>query len=202
MPAGGRPETSWMHYTTSCKTQSSAPEDGQTNCPKHVELTGIINKPLLLHIVDCLYYLYQWCTVKKISDNEIYVYLLIKYIKSVLWRVAKCLSYIEEARCLKVKVGHGTPRKSSSAIAYISGCPLACKTWVAPSISILRQWPNWYIYFTIHLLWSSTCFEHCMLIIRRLNCIDAASGIVTLSKWLSGAQVERELVGLTDKYQN
>jgi len=28
--------------------------------------------------------------------------LLIKYIKSVLWRVAKCLSYIEEARCLKV----------------------------------------------------------------------------------------------------
>ena len=32
-----------------------------------------------------------------------------------------------------------------------------------------------------------------MLIIRRLNCIDAASGIVTISKWPSGAQVEREL---------
>jgi hypothetical protein len=30
-----------------------------------------------------------------------------------------------------------------------------------------------------------------MLIIRRVNCIDAASGIVTLSKWLSGAQVHR-----------
>ena len=30
--------------------------------------------------------------------------MLIKYIKSVLWRVAKCLSYIEEARCLKVKL--------------------------------------------------------------------------------------------------
>jgi len=29
--------------------------------------------------------------------------LLIKYIKSVLWRVSKCLSYTEEARCLKVK---------------------------------------------------------------------------------------------------
>ena len=28
-----------------------------------------------------------------------------------------------------------------------------------------------------------------MLIIRRLNYIDAASGIVTLTKWLSGAQV-------------
>ena len=40
-------------------TQSSAPEDGQNNFPKHVELTGIINKPLLLHLVGCLYYLYQ-----------------------------------------------------------------------------------------------------------------------------------------------
>ena len=39
--------------------------------------------------------------VKQISDNEIY--LLIKYIKSVLWRVAKRLSYIEDARYLKVK---------------------------------------------------------------------------------------------------
>ena len=36
------------------------------------------------------------------TDNEIY--LLIKYIKSVLWRVSKCLSYIEEARCLKVNL--------------------------------------------------------------------------------------------------
>ena len=47
-PAGGQPATSWVHYTTSCNTQFSAPEDGQNNCPKHVELTGIINKTLLL----------------------------------------------------------------------------------------------------------------------------------------------------------
>ena len=95
-----RPATSWVHYTTSCNKQSSAPEDGQNNFPKHVELTGIINKPLLLHLVGCIYFLYQWCTVKQISDNKIY--LLIKYIKSVLWRVAKGLSYIQDARCLKV----------------------------------------------------------------------------------------------------
>ena len=100
LPAGVRPATSWVHYTTSCNTQSSAPKDGQNNCTKHVELTGIINKLLLLHLVGCLYYLYQWCTFKQISDNEIY--LLIKYIKSVLWRVAKRLSYTEDARCLKV----------------------------------------------------------------------------------------------------
>jgi len=29
---------------------------------------------------------------------------LIKYIKSVLWRVVKRLSYIQDARCLKVNV--------------------------------------------------------------------------------------------------
>ena len=58
LPAYHRPATSWVHYTTSCNTQSSAPEDGQNNCPIHVELTGIINKPLLLHLVGCLYYLY------------------------------------------------------------------------------------------------------------------------------------------------
>ena len=30
------------------------------------------------------------------------------------------------------------------------------------------------------------------MLIMRMNCIDAASGIVTLSKWPPGAQVERE----------
>jgi hypothetical protein len=33
-------------------------------------------------------------------------------------------------------------------------------------------------YFTIHPLQSSTCFEHYILIIRRLNFIDATSGNV------------------------
>ena len=54
LPGGGRPATSWVRYTASCNMQFSVPEDGQNNCPKHVELTGIINKPLLLHLVGCL----------------------------------------------------------------------------------------------------------------------------------------------------
>ena len=58
--AGHQPATSWVHYTTSCNTQSSALEDGQNNRPKHVELFGIINKPLLLHLVGCVYYLYHY----------------------------------------------------------------------------------------------------------------------------------------------
>ena len=37
-------------------TQSSAPDDGRNNRPKQVELIEIINKPLLLHLVGCLYY--------------------------------------------------------------------------------------------------------------------------------------------------
>jgi len=44
------------------------------------------------------------------------------------------------------------------------------------------------LYFTIRPLQSSICFEHYMLIIRRLNCIDTASGIV-LS--VSGCPVHR-----------
>jgi len=108
-----------VHYTTYCNTQSSAPEDGQKNCPKHVELTEIINKPLLLHLVGCLYYLYQCCTVKQISKNEIY--LLIKYIKSFLCRVTKYLSYIEEARCLKVNV---TCLLNSDRIILVKECAI------------------------------------------------------------------------------
>ena len=53
-----RPATSWVLYTTSCNTQCNVPEDGQNNCPKIVGLIGIINKPLLLHLVGCPYYLY------------------------------------------------------------------------------------------------------------------------------------------------
>ena len=54
--------------------------------------------------------------VKKISDNEIY--LLIKYIKSILWRVVKRLSYIEEARCLKVNVDTGTKIMTNDYIIF------------------------------------------------------------------------------------
>jgi len=61
----------------------------------------------------------------------------------------------------------------------------------------LRQWPTWshLLYFTTLPLQSSTCFEHYMLIIRRLNWIDAASDIVTLIQCPSGAPDGRWLRG-------
>ena len=59
-----------------------------------------------------------------ISDNEIY--LLIKYIKSVLCTAAKRLSYTEDARCLKVnilaaEVGVLTARTTKVAYKPTSG---------------------------------------------------------------------------------
>jgi len=40
-----------VYYNTSCNTQSSSLEDGRDYRPKHVKLIGIINNPLLLHLV-------------------------------------------------------------------------------------------------------------------------------------------------------
>ena len=57
-----------MHYTTSCNTQSSAPEDGRDQRPKHDELIGIINKPLLLHLVGVYIIL---CMLKQISNLNV-----------------------------------------------------------------------------------------------------------------------------------
>ena len=80
--AGHRPATSWVYCTTSCNTQSSAPEDWRYYRPKHAELIGIINKQWLLHVVGCLYYLYQQCTVKQISN--LFTYLLTPWSRVLL----------------------------------------------------------------------------------------------------------------------
>ena len=44
---------------TSILSNLQKPEHHGCVIPQAVELTGIINKPLLLHLVGCLYYLYQ-----------------------------------------------------------------------------------------------------------------------------------------------
>ena len=48
-----------VHYTISCNTQSSAPEDVRDQRPKHLELIGVIYKPLLLHLVG-VYIIYNY----------------------------------------------------------------------------------------------------------------------------------------------
>jgi hypothetical protein len=43
---------------------------GRNHRPKHVELIGIINKPLLLHLVGCLCYLYTLKRQESYMLNE------------------------------------------------------------------------------------------------------------------------------------
>ena len=49
--------------------------------------------------------------------NEIY--LLIKYIKSVLWRVEERLSYTEDAWCLKVNMNHSVSKQQEYLLSNI-----------------------------------------------------------------------------------
>ena len=51
--------------------QSSAPEDGRNYRPKHVELIGIINKPLFLHLVGCLYYFIILLSLSLITQCDV-----------------------------------------------------------------------------------------------------------------------------------
>ena len=62
LPAGSLeteavPPLQGRQHTTSCNTQSSAPEDERDQRPKRVELIGIINKSLLLHLA-CVYIIF------------------------------------------------------------------------------------------------------------------------------------------------
>ena len=134
----------------------------------------------MLHLVGCLYYLYQWCTVTQVSDNEIY--LLIKYIKSVLWRVAKCLSYIEEARCLKVNMFIKFP-----CTIYVCVCVCVC---VCVYIYI-------YIYIYIHTyvyVYMRQCKRSHVIIFHLfpqegcLTCVwkGGASGLVSFATYPNG----------------
>ena len=51
-------------------------------------------------------------------------------------------------------------------------------------------------FYIISLFQSSTCFEQTRAHHQEVNCINTASGIVTLCKWPSGMQVEQFLLDL------
>ena len=61
------------------------------------------------------------------------IYLLIKYIKSVLWRVAKRLSYTEDARCLKVKLVADLCTQLHSAGRNVNRARIDCQPSAAHS---------------------------------------------------------------------
>ena len=84
-----------VHYTTSCNTQSSALEDRQNKCPKHVGLTGIINKPLLVHLVSCLRIIY----INDARSSKYQIYLWTLHISDL------SRSIIRRNNCIYVTLG-------------------------------------------------------------------------------------------------
>jgi len=82
------------------------------------------------------------------TDSEIY--LLIKYIKSVLWGVAKRLSYMEDARCLKVNTNslyspyssNGNIRSwwEQSAVKITAFCLFLVSPFLCLSVSHYESW--------------------------------------------------------------
>ena len=71
--------TSCVHYTTSCNTQSSVPEDGRDQRPKHVEMIGIINIPLLLHLVGVyIIFIANQCS-SPFSQKHSFVLIVLKH---------------------------------------------------------------------------------------------------------------------------
>ena len=54
-----RPTTTWVHYTSNCKTQPSALEDGQIIARNMLSWLKLLIKLLLLHLVGYRYYLMQ-----------------------------------------------------------------------------------------------------------------------------------------------
>ena len=83
-----------MHYTTSCNTQSSVSEDGQNNCPKHVELTGIINKPLLLHLVDfSILFIFHYIFLRLANQSQFIPLLNVVYFITLPFLVRKIFTF-------------------------------------------------------------------------------------------------------------
>ena len=91
------------------------PQDGQNNCPKHVELTGIINKPLLLHLVGCLYYLYFIIFLKLPKQSQLIPLQNVVYFITLPFLVRKIFTfYINDV--LLFKCPFPGPKLSSSPV--------------------------------------------------------------------------------------
>jgi len=67
------PATTWVRYTSNCRTQPNAQEDGQIIARNMLSWLKLLITLSLLHLVGYWYYLYQGCMVKQIS-NLIYLF--------------------------------------------------------------------------------------------------------------------------------
>ena len=145
---GHRPATSWVHYTTSCKHSLVLLKMGEIIARN----IGIINKPLLSHLVGCPYYL---CTLTSLRVG--------KY-KQFYEAQIEFYQYFQNFHCTKIIYTIKCRSKS------IIGDHLFL-TDVDENISLPRyelfkcfalvndQLDAQLFHFIIRLLQSSTCFE-------------------------------------------
>ena len=60
-----------VHNTTNSNTQSSAPEDGRNNCPKHVELTGDVRLNDSVLFSKSLKLVYDQDLIKQVAFSRV-----------------------------------------------------------------------------------------------------------------------------------
>ena len=71
-----------------------------------------------------------------------------------------------------------------------------CSQWYPNLELLVGDQLDEQFFYTVLLFQTSTCFEQRGAHQQEFNCINTASGIVTLCKWPSGMQVEKELLDL------
>ena len=83
--------------------------------------------------------------------------MLIKYVKSILWRVAKRLSYIEDARCLKVN-GNRTQLNSAlmQQVLKMALCSLTGALSDMPAVKTFALYAT--VALLLDFLFQITCF--------------------------------------------
>jgi len=103
LPAGGRQHRGCIIPQTN--TQSSVLEDGKNNFPKDAELTGIINKPLLLHLAGCLYYLYFTVFLRLAKQSQFIPIQNVVYFITLPFLVRKIFTlYINDTLIFKCQI--------------------------------------------------------------------------------------------------
>jgi len=106
--------------------------------------------------------------------------------------------------CLIIKVVFGSVKYCLLKILLVYIYIFLHTNQFCACLNIVRVYEHWHynysllftnlmhkFFISIHLLHSSTCFEHYCAHLQEDNCINTASGIVTLFRCLFSSQVRR-----------
>ena len=134
-----RPVTSWVHYTTSCKTQSNAPEDGRNHRPKHVELIRIVNTPVIVASSWLSTLLFQTKVVEKIKTRILCSMTFIE--NRALYDITR-KSIVEPERShmtvWRMSIASCVPKATDTHSEYITITDFPLQQWLHESASVLH----------------------------------------------------------------